>query len=56
MAKLILTYLKWLRNVYLVMKGTKILILQCPWTWYVVTNNSQVHTACRFRDEANIKI
>jgi len=55
MAKHILTHFKWFRNVYLVTKGTKILILQCPWTWYVFTNNSKEHTACRFRDEANIK-
>jgi len=40
MAKLVLTHFKWLRNVCVVMKGTKILTLQCPWTWYVFTNNS----------------
>jgi len=50
MAKLILTHFKWLRNAYAVMKGAKILILLCPWTWYILTNNSQKHTACRFRD------
>jgi hypothetical protein len=55
MAKIILTHFKWLRNAYAVLKGTKILILLCPWTWYIFTNISQEHTACRFRDEVNTK-
>lgn len=37
------------------MKGTEILIKLCPWTWYILTNNSQEHTAYRFRDEVNTK-